>query len=281
MTIQPATSNNSIGGARVAAIDGLRGLLAVVVLAWHACGVPLHPFFLMMSAIAAVGVFFVLSGYALTRGWDGRFGIFLLRRFTRLWPVYALCLGAGYLIAGVHPVWSEFFWYPYIGPDAKPSIDPPMWSLFFEIRMMPFMPLFVWAGSGALGRAALFMAALLIASMFDSHFFVGFLFVVGATLARFRLPSPFLEAALPQWLGKVSYSLYLSHWLVLDLATRTFGPWAAIPAVPLAFAIAWLVWWGVERPSIAASRRIGNAAARLRQPGMTPPLGARIAVTAE
>src|SRR5476651_918992 len=114
--------------SRVAAIDGLRGLLALVVLAWHALA-PLGAMWLLISANLAVGMFFVLSGYVLTRGWDGRFGIFLMRRFVRLWPVYALCLGAGYLIAGVHPVWSEFLWYPLIDAYAKPLIDPPAWSL--------------------------------------------------------------------------------------------------------------------------------------------------------
>jgi peptidoglycan/LPS O-acetylase OafA/YrhL len=263
MTPPPGAPDKITKDSRVAAIDGLRGLLAVLVLAWHAC-VPFHPFWLMMAAVAAVGAFFVLSGYALARGWDGRFGAFLLRRFVRLWPVFALCLAGGYLIAGIHPAWSEFFWYPVIGPDDKPSIDPPMWSLFLEVRIMPFMPLIIWAGVGTLSRAALCMMALIVACKVDSHFFVGLLFVAGVAMARFPCRSAFLESAIPQWLGKISYSLYLTHWLVLALATRAFGPWGAAPAIPVIFVVAWLVWWAVERPSIWASRRIGRALAEMR-----------------
>ncbi len=106
-----------------------------------------------MPANLAVGLFFVLSSYVLTRSWEGRFGVFLVRRVVRLWPVYALCLAAGYIIAGVQPVWSEFLWYPLIGPNDETSINPPMWSLFLEVWAMPFMPLISYPFS-ALHRLA-------------------------------------------------------------------------------------------------------------------------------
>jgi peptidoglycan/LPS O-acetylase OafA/YrhL len=246
--------------SRIAAIDGLRGLLAVVVLAWHVCS-PFGFAWMLVCANVAVGLFFVLSGYVLTRGWNHRFGVFLVRRFVRLWPVYGLCLGAGYLIAGVHPVWTEFFWYPLIGPDDKPAIDPPIWSLFLEAWAMPFMPLVAWAGSSSLIRAALCIVALALASLAVPQ--IGFLglFVAGAYLARNDLRNRILESAIPQWLGQVSYSLYLSHALTLGLAVRMFGPVGGVAAVPAAFAVAWLIWWGVERPSIWASRSLGHAAA--------------------
>jgi peptidoglycan/LPS O-acetylase OafA/YrhL len=251
---------------RVAAVDGLRGLLALTVVAWHVGG-PLGATWLLIPANLAVMTFFVISGYVLTRGWDGRFGIFLLRRLARLWPVYALCLGVGYLVAGVHPVWSEFLWYPLIGANTKPFIDPPVWSLFLEAWTMPFMPLIVWAGAGAPIRTALCMTMLIFASLADPRISVGVLFVGGAFLARADYRSRLLESAVPQWLGRISYSLYLTHWLVLALATRAFGPWGAVAALPAVFAVAWLVWRSVERPSIWASRWIGRAsAARFSQP---------------
>jgi peptidoglycan/LPS O-acetylase OafA/YrhL len=256
-------------GSRVAAVDGLRGSLALAVVAWHACG-PLGAGWLLIAANGAVGVFFVLSGYVLTRGWDGRFGAFLIRRFARLWPVYALCLGAGYLIAGVHPLWSEFFWYPLMDPDAKPLIDPPVWSLCLEAWMMPFMPLIVWAGSGALTRAALCMAILIVAGMAAPFMFVGVLFVAGAFLARTHYRCRVLELAVPQWLGRISYSLYLTHWLVIAVAMRAWGPWGGVAALPAVFIVAWLVWWGVERPSIWASRRIGGAATTVARLSLAP-----------
>ena len=185
----PAGTEQVANASRVAAIDGLRGLLALVVLAWHVSG-PLGVAWLLIPADIAVAVFFVLSGYVLTRGWDARFGVFLARRFVRLWPVYALCLGVGYLIAGIHPVWSEFLWYPIIGANAKPSIDPPIWSLFLEAWTMPFMPFIVWAGSGAITRAALCIAALIVAGLADPQISVGGLFVVARLSGALPLSEP-------------------------------------------------------------------------------------------
>src|ERR1700749_2828160 len=95
--------------ARVAAVDGLRGLMACVVLAWHVV-TPFRIAWMLWAANLAVAAFFVISGYALTPAWDGRMGVFAVRRVSRLWPVFALCLLAGYLVAGVQPVWSEFLW---------------------------------------------------------------------------------------------------------------------------------------------------------------------------
>ena len=246
-------------GSRIAAVDGLRGMLALVVVAWHIAG-PLGATWMLIPANLAVAMFFVLSGYVLTRGWNGRFGVFLARRFLRLWPVYALCLAAGYLVAGLPPVWSEFLWYPIIGANTKPFIDPPMWSLFLEAWAMPFMPLIVWAAAGATMRAALCMLALILVALAFPEISVGVLFVAGAFLARAHFRSRFFESAIPQWFGRISYSLYLTHWLVLTLATRAYGPWSAIVALPVVFLVAWLVWWGVERPSIWASRLAGRAA---------------------
>jgi peptidoglycan/LPS O-acetylase OafA/YrhL len=246
------------GQGRVAALDGLRGLLAVVVLAWHVCA-PFGVGWMLPLANVAVGLFFLMSGYVLTRGWDGRFGLFLARRFLRLWPVYALCLGAGYWIAGVQPVWSEFLWYPYIGPNGSPAIDPPVWSLCLEAYAMPLMPLIVWAGAASGLRAAFCMAAAAAVGLAIPQVSVLALFIAGAFLARVEWRNRVLESALPQWLGKVSYSLYLSHFLVLELAMRAFGPWGGVAAVPAAFAVGWLVWLAVERPSIGLSRALARA----------------------
>ena len=265
----PVETGHAAKDSRVAAIDGLRGLLALVVVAWHACK-PLGADWLLIAANAAVGIFFVLSGYALIRGWDGRFGVFLMRRFVRLWPAYALCLGVGYLIAGVHPVWSEFLWYPLVDPDAKPLIDPPVWSLVLEAWMMPFMPLIVCAASGGLTRAALCIAILIVAGAAAPFLFVSALFVAGSFLARRHYRCRFLELAVPQWLGRISYSLYLTHWLVIALAIRALGPGGGVAALPAVFVVAWLVWRGVERSSIRASRRIGGAAGTVARLSLAP-----------
>jgi hypothetical protein len=66
----PLAGNGGRNGAsRVAAIDGLRGVLALAVVAWHLGG-PLGATWLLIPSDIAVATFFVLSGYVLTR--DGR-----------------------------------------------------------------------------------------------------------------------------------------------------------------------------------------------------------------
>ena len=246
------------GSSRVHAIDGLRGLLATLVVAWHVCE-PFGVTWMLTVANGAVAMFFLLSGYALTRGWDGRFGIFLVRRFIRLWPVYALCLAMGFVIAGVSPRWSYFLWFPLIRPDTQPVIDHPIRSLFLEVWAMPLMPLIIWAGRASLSRAAICVLALLLAGLVVPQIAVLVLFVAGAYLARETYRSRLLESPWVQWLGRISYSLYLSHYLVLKLATRSFGPWGGVAIVPVIFLTAWAVWWSVERPSILLSRRVARA----------------------
>jgi peptidoglycan/LPS O-acetylase OafA/YrhL len=241
---------------RVPAIDGLRGLLAIVVLVWHVCA-PFGIDWMLIPANLAVGLFFVLSGYVLTRSWDGRFGVFLVRRLLRLWPVYALCLGAGYIVADVSPVWSEFLWYPLIGPNDQPAIDPPVWSLFLEVWAMPFMPLIVWSSANK-ARAIICAAAAMLAGLVVPQISILCLFVIGAFFSTNSFRNRLLERAFPQWLGRISYSLYLSHALVLKVFVRAFGAWGGLLGVPAALGIGWLIWWSVENPSIKLSRRIGR-----------------------
>lgn len=258
--------------ARISAVDGLRGVLALVVVAWHAT--PNGPAWMLMLANLAVTLFFVVSGYVLARGWNGRFGLFLARRLVRLWPVYALCLGAGYLIAGQPPVLSEFLWFPLIGANTRPFIDPPVWSLFLEVWTMPFMLLIVWAGAGRIWRAGAVMGGLIAASHFVPQLGVGVLFVAGAYFSRSEFRNRLLESWPLQALGRISYSLYLSHWLVIALAMRLMGPWGGAMALPAVLVVAAGLWWGVERPSIAASRRLGRLLAAVspaRWPGPRRP----------
>jgi peptidoglycan/LPS O-acetylase OafA/YrhL len=214
---------------------------------------------MLIPANFAVGLFFVLSSYVLTRSWEGRFGVFLARRVVRLWPVYALCLAAGYIIASVPPVWSEFFWYPLIGPNDEPSINPPMWSLFLEVWAMPFMPLIVWSSFDKI-RGIICAAAAMLVGLISPLGAILCLFVIGASFSHISFRNRLLEAAIPQWLGRISYSLYLSHALVLKVFVHAFGAWGGVLAIPAAFCIGWLIWWSVERQSIKLSRKIGRLA---------------------
>jgi len=241
---------------RLPAVDGLRGALALVVVVNHFAQ-KLGSSALFPAADFAVCVFFLLSGYVLTRGWDGRYGVFLARRFVRLWPVYALCLAAGYAIERTSPTWSQFFWFPLLNANSKPAIDPPIWSLCIEAWAMPFMPIIVWAGRGRLWRPLAGVAIILAAGEINVKFLFGVFFLAGAFLSRFPFRNRLLQSAIPQWLGRVSYSLYLSHWLALSLGEYMGGRLGVMIATPIAFLVAWAIWRWIEAPSIRLSRQAG------------------------
>jgi len=247
---------------RILALDGLRGCLAVVVVAAHYAEI-FRTNALFLSGQLAVAIFFLMSGYVLTRSWDGNYVAFLMRRFVRLWPTYALCLAAGYLIAHQVPVVSEFFWYPYISPNDPHNVDQPVWSLILEAWVMPFMPFIVWAGTGSIWRAVPFMVAGVVLMPIIKPSFVLTIFIAGAFLSRVEFKNLLLESPIPQWLGKISYSLYLSHALVLRIFVNAFGLWGTVAAFPVIFLAAWALWLLVENPSILLSRRAAHWLNRL------------------
>ncbi len=78
--------------ARVAELDGLRGLAALLVLVYH-----IRPS-LLPWGWAAVDLFFVLSGYLITgiiirhMKNPGFLQAFYVRRGLRIWPIYFLCV---------------------------------------------------------------------------------------------------------------------------------------------------------------------------------------------
>jgi peptidoglycan/LPS O-acetylase OafA/YrhL len=76
-----------------------------------------------------------------------------------------------------------------------------------------------------------------------------------------------LSARVPQWLGKVSFSLYLTHLPILVALIYLFGDrnWAlvALVGVPLVLCVAYLFHRFVEAPSHRLARLIGSAATGL------------------
>lgn len=245
-------SSGMSGVERLRSVDGLRGVLAVVVVVSHIAGYG----FMRAAALIAVMTFFGLSGYVLTRSWDGRFAVFLARRFARLWPLYALCTLIGFALAREAPDFLELFWLRPL-EYTHPLADPPAWSLLIEAQAMIFMPFIVWTTRGKIS-VLVGAVAFAIFVRLDSRFAFGGFFILGSYCSRWDFRSRIFDAKLPQWLGKISYSLYLTHYLVLIVAWRLFGAVGGVVALPIVFMVAWAVWRAVERPSIMLSRRIGR-----------------------
>ena len=136
---------------RLTALDGLRGLAAILVAAYHADEFYSRGAPTVVRGYLAVDFFFLLSGFVLAMTYDGRFarGLtareFMVRRFLRLAPLYwagcAIGLVSLYSVAGNDwpsrtvtlglnllflPAWSDF-------SDFIMPVNIPGWSLFFEV----------------------------------------------------------------------------------------------------------------------------------------------------
>lgn len=110
--------------SRLATLDGLRGLLAVYVLASHllpfaALPAPLAPLAGVFShGGAAVDVFFALSGLVIARSlarFDYRALPFLAARIRRLYPAYLPVLA---LAVAIQPLATGFAHMPWIAPGS-------------------------------------------------------------------------------------------------------------------------------------------------------------------
>jgi peptidoglycan/LPS O-acetylase OafA/YrhL len=243
---------------RLHCLDGLRGLLACVVVACHVDETALHDFALYVPAYVAVVLFFVMSGLVLARSYDGRPFVFIIRRMVRLWPVYAVCMLAGYALIGRLPPPAGFLWWPLPPYNEFGRIDPPAWTLLLEAWATPVLLLYFRIA--AFGRKWILFATLASFGLIavDPRFFCLFFFGIGVSMAQFAIPWPQRVPRLALWLGKISYSLYLTHGLVMQVGMTEFGPKGTALVLPAVFIIAWIVWWAVERPSIAWSRAVGR-----------------------
>jgi peptidoglycan/LPS O-acetylase OafA/YrhL len=142
-----------------AAIDGLRGLAALMVVASHGSGMGMHLLpGLSLEGIGKPGVylFFVISAFLLTAQWidaDLRRGSirfltrYLLRRVLRIYPLYALVLIIGWLLApkGLGVQLDGAAVWRHLSLQEGRSI---YWSVPVEFTYYLMIPLIaVWIGS--------------------------------------------------------------------------------------------------------------------------------------
>jgi len=110
---------------RLTCLDGLRGVLALYVMASHTLPFAAVPGWIAAPFAhggAAVDMFFVLSGLVIVRslpGFAGRPGAFLRARVLRIFPLYLLALAAA---LALRPWDHGIAAMPWIGPDSPARV---------------------------------------------------------------------------------------------------------------------------------------------------------------
>lgn len=130
---------------RLHGLEAIRGVAAILVVYHHAgllADYPDAPSRLFDQAYLGVDLFFLLSGFVLTRTYEARMpdpARFLARRFVRLWPPIAcgVVISACYFAArGMAPealvlnLATGLLILPLYGYI---NFNPPAWSIFFEL----------------------------------------------------------------------------------------------------------------------------------------------------
>jgi peptidoglycan/LPS O-acetylase OafA/YrhL len=154
------TENSAIGAdaaasadRRIAALDGVRGLMTIAVVVSHFFGEVPHGLHALMFGWIAVDMFYVLSGFLIARlildkGKHGNFfKVFYIRRICRTFPIYFLCVFAIFWINGwfhaattvggdSFPLWAyatftQNFWMAQTGGIGAHWLSP-TWTLALE-----------------------------------------------------------------------------------------------------------------------------------------------------
>lgn len=145
-----ATVSQSLVAPHIPELDGIRGIAILLVMIGH--GWPQ----LSLLAVSGVGLFFVLSGFLITRillGSVGRphyFTNFYVRRALRIWPLYYLILGVAYLTPAFSFSHAELPAYRFVlyiqnfWPFNAPPILGTTWSLAIEEQFYLAWPLILW-----------------------------------------------------------------------------------------------------------------------------------------
>ncbi|HEV2201988.1 MAG TPA: acyltransferase [Bryobacteraceae bacterium] len=326
------------------------------------------PLDVLWAGDAAVKVFFALSGFVLAlmflRPDPPSYMAFAVKRVCRIYIPYIVVVAIAMLIMTVaessrKPELSEWFRSSWnhgvtwslvldhvlmLGQQKYNFVDNPIWSLVHEMRYSLVFPLVMWAVIRA--KWWPLVASSLLASVaamgalkhVNSNWAVdslqyAFLFVTGATLAKYRvevaqrfrnLPttlriaigatsvvllsahglahagialvrafafvaphigavlllmsvigSAWAQEALERqpclWIGRVSYSLYLSHVVLLltlvAVLHRRVSIYAILFALPaLALGLAGVLHRWLEQPAIDLGRRLGNGIERTKRP---------------
>ena len=232
---------NEPTGRRYETLDGLRGVAAVAVLLYHIGGWSGRPW-LATHGYLAVDFFFCLSGFVLAHaygrrdiGWLG----FMRERLIRLWPLIAVTMLAGATVIIQHrervPGWLVLgllmiprLWTRDDGFSPIFPLNPPAWSLFFELLVGA-----AWFPLRRLGTMGHVLLGVLLtpAMLFIAHGMGGVL--TGWDRATFVIS--LIRTACSFTLGWACYRLQgytrlsLPAWLLALVVAAAFcAPWTAL-----------------------------------------------------
>jgi peptidoglycan/LPS O-acetylase OafA/YrhL len=146
---------------RLVALDGLRGLMTILVVISHYFAEVPHGITALMVGWIAVDMFFVLSGFLVGRlildkqGNDNFFTVFYARRVFRTLPIYFVCLMVNAVLLsvftgswvdadGAFPIWSYFVFAQNFFMASANGIGAhwlaPTWTLAVEEHFYLLVP---------------------------------------------------------------------------------------------------------------------------------------------
>jgi peptidoglycan/LPS O-acetylase OafA/YrhL len=231
--------------ARFSELDSVRGIAAFVVVLHHcweavlpdqntypllgralagtgwtadlAFWISVTPLRLLFCGHAAVGVFFVLSGFVLTKSLQNprqrSYAAFAVRRFFRIYPPFAFVILSAALICygfDSQPIpgkdWINLSWQEpvsvplvaghllmLVSAGTYNSLDSPMWTLVHELRISMIFPLLA-AVAIARPRQTLLFSLVVFAIFSVQHFTSSVTHLIGAQLPR-EILSSFMQSS--------------------------------------------------------------------------------------
>jgi peptidoglycan/LPS O-acetylase OafA/YrhL len=226
------------------ALDGLRALAALSVLAFHAWlyrpGAPPGPReaigdHVLFELCRGLVLFFVLSGFLLYRpitDWRR----FALRRVARLVPAYYACIVVCVLLFGAPPGLPLFAVLAQnYSAETVMQVNPVTWTLCIEAAFYVLLPLLALRVRAAVP-----------------------LLLVGVTLAWSQLAEGFLATKmLPAWLGHFALGMLVAVWF--RRRPRELGPGVTGALVACGAALVALDGWWHETAAPDAFVRAGLA----------------------
>ena len=223
------------------------------LLVWIAA-TPMRSILLVLVSLVVAGArnSFSYIHYAATYG-DKVTGQWMYYSFPNQLPVFALGFVAYHAFIRLQPGGAWEFIRPRL------------------LRLCPLLVVIAVVIFLSLGLTRVTQTSRLWPPMLPTHTLAGIAFVVGVVAIGLR-PYPAIVSRPMVWLGKVSFSVYLVHFAVVDGFTRLmpgfFGPsvegWLAIAAslvlllatLSVSFAVSLVTYHLVEQPMIARGRLV-------------------------